>query len=185
MCCGQRLISGSSATRAEKLVFRRGRDQAYLCKVSHENFGWTLTCNHETTGVSKLLWSLLLCEVKLNWMQNRGKRRNLRLEGMCVKTALWMPSLRCLSVKPLPWLQENSICSQVLKKWQIWGRIKHKFHFPRKTQNLLFHLRFPASASSLKWVKLKWQKELTYIMSSANKSALLSLQHSILVIPNT
>lgn len=142
MRCGQRLVSGSSGMKAEKLVFGRGRGQAYLCTVSSENCGWTVMCNHKTTGVSKLLWSLLPCEVMLNRMQNRGKRRNLRPEGMCVKRALWMSSLRCSSVKPLPWLQEDRICSQVLKKWLIWGRIKHNFYFPRKTHEpSFFHLR--------------------------------------------
>lgn len=161
-------ISGSSGKKTEKLVFRRNRDQAYLCTVSSENCGWTLMCNHKTTGVSKLFWSLFPCKVKLNWMQNREKR-NLRLEGTCVKTALWMPSFWCLSVKPLPWRQDR-ICSHVLKKQLIWGRIKHSFYFLKKTRKpSSFHLSFPASSSSLMCVKLKWRKELTYNMSSTNK----------------
>lgn len=145
MRCWQRLISGSSGTKAEKSVFGRGRDQAYLCTVSSENCGWTPMCNHKTAGVSKLLWSLLPCEVKLNWMYNKEEKSQIR-RHVCEN----QPSFWCLSVNPLPWRQEDRICSQVLKKWLIWGRIKHIFCFPRKTwEPPSFHLKFPASTSSL------------------------------------
>lgn len=51
-----------------------------------------------------------------------------------------------------------------------WGRIKHNFYFLRKTcKPPSFHLSFPASSSSLMCVELKWQKVLTYDMSSTNK----------------
>lgn len=132
MCCGQRgkWYKGCKVNLWNiKLI-----SVQYLMTTVSEHY----LCKHRTAGMSKLLWSLFPREKKLNWMQNIGKKRNLRLWGMCVKTDQWIQSLWCLSVKALPWFQESRICSQVWKKQLLCDRTKYNFYFPRKILKKFF-----------------------------------------------